>query len=71
MARPQRDCRPCETFGLLGRTCSLAVDAFPQLHSLLSFIGQFLPLFLQPAGFSAANATVHIIAIRTDNRILL
>ena len=55
-------------FGVLG---ALQSHAFPQLHSLLSFIGQFLPLFLQPAGLSAANATVHIIAIRTENRILL
>jgi hypothetical protein len=29
---------------------------FPQLHSLLSFIGQFLPVFLQ-LGLSAANPT--------------
>jgi hypothetical protein len=27
---------------------------FPELHSLLSFIGQFLPLFVQ-LGLSAAN----------------
>jgi hypothetical protein len=44
---------------------------FPQVHSLLSFIGQFLPLFLQPAGLSAAKETVHIIATRIENRILL
>jgi hypothetical protein len=54
--------------GLLG---ALQSHAFPQLHSLLSFIGQFLPLFLQPAGLSAAKETVHIIATRIENRILL
>jgi len=54
--------------GVLG---ALQSHAFPQLHSLLSFIGQFLPLFLQPAGLSAAKETVHIIATRIENRILL
>jgi hypothetical protein len=39
----------------------------PQLHSLLSFIGQFLPLFLQ-LSFSAAKEVVQIIAARTENR---
>jgi hypothetical protein len=52
--------------GLLG---ALQPHALPQVHSLLSFIGQFLPLFLQPAGLSAANDTVHIAATKTENRI--
>ena len=52
--------------GLLG---ALQSQAFPQLHSLLSFIGQFLPLFLQPAGLSAAKETAHIAAIKMENRI--
>jgi hypothetical protein len=43
---------------------------FPQLHSLLLFIGQFLPVFLQ-FGFSAAKADVQIIAARIDIRILM
>ena len=46
------------------------VHVFPQLHSLLSFIGQFLPVFLQ-FGLSAANETVHISAARTENRIFV
>ena len=54
--------------GVLG---ALQSHAFPQLHSLLSFIGQFLPLFLQLAGLSAAKETVHIIATRIEKRILL
>ena len=43
---------------------------FPQLHSLLSFIGQFLPVFLQ-VGLSAANAVVQITAARIENRIFV
>jgi hypothetical protein len=54
--------------GLLG---ALQSHAFPQVHSLLSFMGQFLPLFLQPAGLSAANETVHIVATRIENRIFV
>jgi hypothetical protein len=54
--------------GVLG---ALQSHAFPQLHSLLSFIGQFLPLFLQPAGLSAAKETVHIAATRIENKILV
>ena len=54
--------------GVLG---ALQSHAFPQLHSLLSFIGQFLPLFLQPAGLSAAKETVHIVATRIENRIFV
>ncbi len=54
--------------GVLG---ALQSHAFPQLHSLLSFMGQFLPLFLQLAGLSAAKETVHIIATRIEKRILL
>ena len=53
--------------GLLG---ALQPQSFPQLHSLLSFMGQFLPLFLQPAGLSAAKETVHIAATKIENRIL-
>jgi hypothetical protein len=41
------------------------------LQALLSFIGQFLPLFLQLWGVgSAANALVQIAATKIDNRIL-
>ncbi len=43
---------------------------FPQLHSLLSFIGQFLPVFLQ-VGLSAAKVAVQITAARIENRILV
>jgi hypothetical protein len=43
---------------------------FPQLHSLLSFMGQFLPVFLQ-FGLSAANAAVQITAAKTENRIFM
>ena len=35
MVRPQRDCRPCETFGLLGRTWSLAVARFSAITFLI------------------------------------
>jgi len=41
---------------------------FPQLHSLLLFIGQFLPVFLQ-FGLSAANAVLQIAAARIENRV--
>ena len=58
--------KPSVYLGVLG---ALQSHVFPQLHSLLSFIGQFLPLFLQPAGLSAAKETVHIIATRIENRI--
>jgi hypothetical protein len=61
----------CEALSYLGVLGALQSPAFPQLHSLLSFIGQFLPLFLQPAGLSAANETVHIIATRIESRILV
>ena len=44
---------------------------FPQLQALPSFMGQFLPLFLQPAGLSAANETVQTAAIRMENKILV
>ena len=43
---------------------------FPQLHSLLSFMGQFLPVFLQ-FGLSAAKPTVQIAAVRIENRIFV
>jgi len=48
----------------------LQSQAFPQVHSLLSFIGQFLPVFLQ-FGLSAANVTVQIAAVRIENRIFV
>jgi len=54
--------------GLLG---ALQSHAFPQVHSLLSFIGQFLPLFLQPAGLSAAKDTVQSAATRIENKIFV
>ena len=43
---------------------------FPQLHSLLSFIGQFLPVFLQ-SGLSAAKVVAQITATRIENAILV
>jgi hypothetical protein len=43
---------------------------FPQLHSLLSFMGQFLPVFLQ-FGLSAAKVAVQTAAARIENRILV
>ena len=43
-------------------------QSLPQLHFLLSFIGQFLPVFLQ-FGLSAAKPTVQIAAARIENRI--
>jgi len=54
--------------GLLG---ALQSHAFPQVHSLLSFIGQFLPLFLQPAGLSAAKVVVQMTAAISDNAIFV
>ncbi len=48
----------------------LQPQSLPQLHSFLSFIGQFLPVFLQLC-FSAAKADVQIIAARIDIRILM
>jgi hypothetical protein len=50
--------------------CDLQSQLFPQLHALLSFMGQFLPLFLQ-FGLSAAKETVHIAATRIENRIFV
>jgi hypothetical protein len=43
---------------------------FPQLHSLLSFIGQFLPVVLQ-FGLSAAKDTVQSAATRIENKIFV
>jgi hypothetical protein len=48
----------------------LQSQSLPQLHSLLLFIGQFLPVFLQ-LGFSAAKAEVQIMAARIDIRIVV
>jgi hypothetical protein len=42
---------------------------FPQLHALLSFMGQFLPVFWQ-VGLSAAKLTAQIAAARIENRPL-
>jgi hypothetical protein len=39
------------------------------LQALLSFIGQFLPVFAQ-LGLSAAKPTVQIAAAKIENRIL-
>jgi hypothetical protein len=46
------------------------LQLFPQLHSLLSFMGQFLPVFLQ-FGLSAANETVQTTATRIENNIFV
>jgi hypothetical protein len=43
---------------------------FPQLHSLLSFMGQFLPVLLQ-FGLSAVKETVQSAATRTENKIFV
>jgi hypothetical protein len=43
---------------------------FPQLHSLLPFIGQFLPVLWQ-FGLSAAKETVQIVAITKANNIFM
>jgi hypothetical protein len=48
----------------------LQPQSLPQLHSFLSFIGQFLPLFLQLT-FSVAKEVVQIIAARIDIRIVV
>jgi hypothetical protein len=53
--------------GLLG---ALQPHSFPQLHSLPSFIGQFLPVVLQLC-FSAAKALVDIMAARISPRIFV
>jgi hypothetical protein len=47
----------------------LQSQPFPQLHSLLSFIGQFLPVLPQ-LGLSAAKAVAQIIAVRIEIRSL-
>jgi hypothetical protein len=46
------------------------LQVFPQLHSLLSFMGQFLPVLLQ-FGLSAAKVTVQTAATRIENRIFV
>jgi hypothetical protein len=48
----------------------LQPQSLPQLHSFLSFIGQFLPLFLQLT-FSPAKPVVQIIAAKIDIRIFI
>jgi hypothetical protein len=52
------------------RSAYLQPQSLPQLHSFLSFIGQFLPLFLQLT-FSAAKPVVQIMAARIDIRIVM
>jgi hypothetical protein len=47
----------------------LQSQPLPQLHSLPSFIGQFLPLVLH-LGWSVANAAAQISAVRTEDTIL-
>ncbi len=42
--------------------------AFAMFWEMLSFMGQFLPVFLQ-FGLSAAKPTVQIAAARIENRI--
>jgi len=56
--------------GAIGSCYLPQSQLFPQLHSLLSFMGQFFPVFLQ-LGLSAANVTVQIAAVRTENRIFV
>jgi len=48
----------------------LQPQSLPQLHFLLSFMGQFLPVFLQ-LGLSAAKVVVQIAAARIENRIFV
>jgi hypothetical protein len=48
----------------------LQPQSLPQLHSFLSFIGQFLRLFLQ-LSLSAAKEVVQIIAARIDMRMVV
>ncbi|PYL46695.1 MAG: hypothetical protein DMF40_11390 [Verrucomicrobia bacterium] len=74
-----KDCATLEVEAALGEHKKLGsrqalqsqqLHFFPQLQALLSFIGQFLPLFLQLCGVgSAANALVQIAAARIENRI--
>src|SRR5205823_2135268 len=54
------------------RCCYILAQSqlFPQLHSLLSFMGQFLPVFLQ-FGLSAANETVQRAATRIENNVFV
>ena len=67
-------------FGVVGRQLILQerasergymlaqLQVFPQLHALLSFIGQFLPVSLQ-FGLSAAKETAQTAATIIENRI--
>jgi len=48
----------------------LQPQSLPQLHSFLSFIGQFLPVFFQLA-LSAAKVVVQSSATRIDIRIFI
>lgn len=67
--------RALERFMILtiGRKCSDHLphsQLFPQLHALLSFMGQFLPVSLQ-FGLSAAKEIVHMAATKIGNRIFV
>jgi len=46
------------------------LQLFPQLHCLLSFMGQFLPVSLQ-FGLSAANEIAQTAATRVENNIFV
>jgi hypothetical protein len=56
--------------GVKRRSYLAQSQLFPQLHSLLSFIGQFLPVVLQ-FGLSAAKDTVQSAATRIENKIFV
>jgi hypothetical protein len=63
--------RPFSSVGAKRAAYILAQSQFfPQLHSLLLFIGQFLPVVLQ-FGLSAAKPTVQIAAAKIENKIFM
>jgi hypothetical protein len=62
-----------QLIGAKGAKCSAQFpqpQLFPQLHSLLSFMGQFFPDLLQ-FGLSAAKDTVQTAATRIEKRIFV
>jgi hypothetical protein len=62
-----------QLIGATGAKCSATFpqsQLFPQLHSLLSFMGQFFPVLLQ-FGLSAAKDTVQTAATRIEKRIFV
>ena len=63
------DCRSYDS-GAIDSCYLPQSQLFPQLHSLLSFMGQFLPLFLQ-FGLSAAKDIVQTAATRIENKIFV